>query len=123
MSEELKPCPFCGCTTLSIYAWDIQPDDFHSAHVSCCDCEARGPEANTADGWLPSKDEAKEEATILWNRRAAQTEIRSQALEEAAKICEDTEVEVINSRFHGYDDGAATLAKAAKAIRAAKESK
>ncbi|MDN4061182.1 Lar family restriction alleviation protein [Massilia sp. YIM B02769] len=69
MSEELKPCPFCGSKNLSTSAYDVQPDNFHNAYVTCGDCEAQGAQAFTLDGWLSSKDEAISEAATAWNRR------------------------------------------------------
>lgn len=51
MSEELKPCPFCG--GMNIHIWDIS-----TPWVSCNDCLA-----NTACALT------KEEAIRIWNRR------------------------------------------------------
>jgi len=56
MSEELKPCPFCGSTNLgflSLFAWEVQ----------CNLCLAEGPKADT-----------REEAIAAWNRRANEGE-------------------------------------------------
>jgi len=68
---KLLPCPFCGGTDLSIETNSVQPDDFHDAWVNCGECNADGRHAMTLEGWLPSKAEAKEEAVVAWNRRAA----------------------------------------------------
>jgi hypothetical protein len=35
MSEELKPCPFCGSTDVEVWPVD--------EYVKCNDCEAEGP--------------------------------------------------------------------------------
>lgn len=56
MSEELKPCPFCGGKNMRI--WNTS-----TPWVSCDDCLA-----NTAYG------ETKEEAIEQWNRRANKLE-------------------------------------------------
>ena len=56
MSEELKPCPFCGGKNMRI--WNTS-----RPWVSCDDCLA-----NTAYG------ETKEEAIEQWNRRANKLE-------------------------------------------------
>lgn len=56
MSEELKPCPFCGGKNMRI--WNTS-----TPRVSCDDCLA-----NTAYG------ETKEEAIEQWNRRADKLE-------------------------------------------------
>lgn len=52
MSEELKPCPFCGGKNMRI--WNTS-----RSWVSCDDCLA-----NTAYGTT------KEESIKIWNRRA-----------------------------------------------------
>ena len=67
---DLLPCPFCGSDNLSIDTNSVQPDNFHDAWVVCGECEAQGRHAMTLEGWLSSKDEAKAEAVIAWNRRA-----------------------------------------------------
>lgn len=57
MSEELKPCPFCGCAA----DWSVQIGDYFG---ECSECGARGP--------VPYGGAAKamkEEAIRLWNTR------------------------------------------------------
>lgn len=66
-SDEPMPCPFCKCDQVSIDAYSVQPDNFHSAYAECADCGACGPNALTVDGWLPSKEEAVAEAIKAWN--------------------------------------------------------
>jgi Lar family restriction alleviation protein len=70
LNEQLLPCPFCGGADHHIETMSVQPDDFHDAHVECGTCEAHGRRAYSLEGWLSSKDEAKAEAVIAWNRRA-----------------------------------------------------
>ncbi len=71
MSEELKPCPFCGGTDLDV--------DFEGGFVSCNSCDTYGP--NVDNEWTPERglidedddDEAKQiraKAVELWNNRA-----------------------------------------------------
>lgn len=52
MSEELKPCPFCGS---SASLWN----DIRTHFISCGGCSARGGSYGTT-----------EEAIDAWNRRA-----------------------------------------------------
>jgi Lar family restriction alleviation protein len=91
MSDELKPCPFCGSTNLSIETNSVQPDDFHDGHVVCDDCDASGRHAMTLEGWLSSKAEAKEEAIEAWNRRTAHVSapLDTQALPPLAYMTKD----------------------------------
>ena len=87
--DELKPCPFCGCTKLKIeyksqYAGRNGLDcrvELHTYSVRCNVCHARGGSSGGRvinDPWthcvpLPdwaTTDEAlKERATEAWNRR------------------------------------------------------
>jgi len=66
MSEELKPCPFCGKTP--------RPDDYYTdgagkwGGIQCC---IYGPDVRTHyEDWPAWKDRAIEE----WNTRAADQE-------------------------------------------------
>ncbi len=67
---DLDNCPFCGSTSLHIETNSVQPDDYHDAWVHCDECDADGRHAMTLEGWLSSKEEAKQEAAVAWNRRA-----------------------------------------------------
>ena len=53
MSEDLKPCPFCGSTDLHMQDVD--------RFLQCYNCDATGP-------WHIDQTEA--EAVAAWNRRA-----------------------------------------------------
>lgn len=89
MATELKPCPFCGGTTLKIegqckttsYSKNRGLDEFRCS-VRCNKCHARG---GTASGYtrnafyalneigkelLKHPDQIKEKAIEAWNRRA-----------------------------------------------------
>ncbi len=65
MSEELKPCPFCG-TSDSF----VERADFSSAYVFCNHCSAKGPtECQESDEEeIPGADAAAR----AWNKRASQ---------------------------------------------------
>jgi Lar family restriction alleviation protein len=57
--DELKPCPFCGCTDIRFVP---------SGWMRCAGCMTRGPTDDT--DWPNDKAEsAKKEAIRLWNRR------------------------------------------------------
>ncbi|MDE9446874.1 Lar family restriction alleviation protein [Xenorhabdus bovienii] len=58
MTDKFKPCPFCNsvCTEMNSHSDDIW------FFVQCTDCNADGPEEDTAAN-----------AEIAWNRRAENT--------------------------------------------------
>jgi Lar family restriction alleviation protein len=58
---NLKPCPFCGCTSLWLHI-----DNWNCAVVECDNCDAVGPIARPSS--LPD-DEKLAEAARLWNQR------------------------------------------------------
>lgn len=55
MSEELKPCPFCGGEKMTDCG----------RRFYCVNCRAMGPE--------PPTQEADKESVDAWNRRANET--------------------------------------------------
>jgi Lar family restriction alleviation protein len=57
MSEELKPCPFCGGDAQVTYFWQS-----YSHMIVCEDCGNKTPPQHT-----------KDEAVAAWNRRASDT--------------------------------------------------
>jgi Lar family restriction alleviation protein len=62
----LLPCPFCGGNNLHVGLDDI---DGWMAHVACRDCDdMAGPISRYK---YADKDEAVEDASTLWNRRAS----------------------------------------------------
>ena len=75
MSEyELKPCPFCGSTSLKIeskHNGQWSGTGTHSATVRCNKCHARGSTASSKAGKkiYSASEEAKSKAVELWNRR------------------------------------------------------
>ena len=74
MSTDLKPCPFCGGSNITLATYDVQPDNYHAGHAYCNDCGMEGPSSLSLpepDGhWMPDADSAKEEGAKAWNRRS-----------------------------------------------------
>lgn len=75
MTEEIKPCSFCGNTSLKVESkhngkWS--DTGTHSATVRCNKCHARGGAASSKAGKnvYTASEEAKSKAVELWNRRA-----------------------------------------------------
>ena len=52
MSEEIKPCPFCGSEDVEVFP------NYGHYFAACCDCGSEGP-----------NKERKEEAIRKWNQR------------------------------------------------------
>lgn len=69
MTDELKPCPFCGCPDVKVYA--RQEDDM-VARVYCMNCDAHGKAFILILDGLDTEaiDIAKEAAIKAWNTRA-----------------------------------------------------
>lgn len=75
MSErELKPCPFCGSTSLKVESkhngkWS--DTGTHSVTVRCNKCHARGGTASSkaSKSVYTASEEAKNKAVELWNGR------------------------------------------------------
>lgn len=65
MSEELKPCPFCGGNMIVVDSGEICCPVEYEASTRCSDCDTQGPVAYRHD----SVNEAIAEATTLWNTR------------------------------------------------------
>lgn len=66
MSEELKPCPFCGGK--AIY-YDLgSPDEFVDWGVKCIECCITVICPGEEPGCIATKDEAIK----AWNRRASE---------------------------------------------------
>lgn len=70
MSEELKPCPFCGGTDIAISVDENQGNKWGSA--VCYSCSAVGPEVRTGYETYPEAS-WRAEAAAEWNRRASPT--------------------------------------------------
>ena len=72
MSDDLKPCPFCGYDKIQITADENQ--GYKWGRAVCICCNAVGPEVRTGydkSFEAPWRAEAKAE----WNRRASDAEI------------------------------------------------
>ena len=66
MSEELKPCPFCGSKDIKFAVFDAK-DGGAIACMMCKICEACGPTVDTR----PTEGEAEyNDAISAWNRRS-----------------------------------------------------
>lgn len=64
--SELKPCPFCGSSQLSVQVNDRSPNLFPFAdHVLCLHCLA----SVGSHGFEQTEKEAKAKAIMAWNRR------------------------------------------------------
>lgn len=72
MTAELKPCPFCGCTTITQHMT-------HGIVFHACDwCGAEGPAEQTDDDQLPTG----------WNDRADLIPAAALAVPEVAALVE-----------------------------------
>lgn len=103
MSEELKPCPFCGC--------EADFDEDSGDGVTCAKTEGScGFYFNNDGGWT------RKEVAALWNRRAAPEPAQSDR-ERASKIVtdnpllfrgqeHDVTVDLIASEFAAVRDAA-----------------
>lgn len=58
MSEELKPCPFCGSKEVYRGTFALGPNMPWNFNIKCMDCFAEGPICDT-----------EQEAISAWNRR------------------------------------------------------
>jgi Lar family restriction alleviation protein len=86
MTEELKPCPFCGSTRVSLSVSKF------SSVVACNECQSEGPNIH---------DES--EAVGKWNRRAApsQPEGAPAPLKDGQVAALVNELRDIALKFHG----------------------
>lgn len=69
--SELLPCPFCGGGA------DFRGELTHRYQIECVNCSVRGASYVYSHA-----------AVEAWNRRSALESVRSEALEEAAKVAE-----------------------------------
>ena len=75
MSEELKPCPFCGGVGVSVN----EGSTFRWRYATCDECGAQAPEVRIQTLGGGTRDEwetiAKADAIDEWNRRAQDAEL------------------------------------------------
>lgn len=64
MSEELKPCPFCGCHDRRV---NVRKMGAKGYKIICGKCGSAGPYVKIED--FANKMDAQEEAKEAWNRR------------------------------------------------------
>ena len=74
MNNILKPCPFCGSTSLKVeskHNGQWRGTGTHSATVRCNKCHARGSTASSKAGKhiYSASEEARNKAIELWNKR------------------------------------------------------
>lgn len=71
MSEELKPCPFCGG---EVVVKAVNKNYGLAIRCQCSKCNARTeeycPDTNKEDDTLENIEECKKRAIEAWNRRA-----------------------------------------------------
>lgn len=67
MSEELKRCPFCGCSNRKV---GIRRMGNGGYSVVCGNCGGKGPYVAIKD-WHDNKMVAQGQAIAGWNRRVA----------------------------------------------------
>lgn len=104
MSEELKPCPFCGA---SVTAQETDDGPVRPVSVICGECGASSDIHNTAD-----------EAIAAWNRRAPMTAPtpagEENVTENIAAFCDAC---AESSERHLFVDRAKAFRSAAQSIR------
>lgn len=78
MQNELKPCPFCGSTSLKIEIKNAGPWEWTgklNAVVRCHKCHARGGTAYVYEksSFDVAKEKVTQEVIAKWNMRANNT--------------------------------------------------
>lgn len=73
MTEELKPCPFCGCGNGNLYIVTIeQQHGFDTVGIFCNGCKQTVTlEENE---WEGDNEPSRRKAIEAWNRRAGESE-------------------------------------------------
>jgi Lar family restriction alleviation protein len=73
MSEELKPCPFCGGSNVELTEFAKLGSESRWHRVSCLDCEMFGPATQgcSLNYWgADTIEKVAQEAAVAWNTRA-----------------------------------------------------
>lgn len=119
MPNELKPCPFCGSTSLKIESKHHGTHYYsgtHSATVRCNKCHARGGTASckVEKGKYSADRETEQRAIEAWNRRADRAPTRckeckhykaySKPIEDFDGFCVARECETDETEFCSYGE-------------------
>ena len=89
MSEnELRPCPFCGCTDnfITVTSNPFSNDIYSTTH---CKCYATGPfiaENYLTGEKVPTRESMEDKATERWNTRPIEDDLRKRIAELESKI-------------------------------------
>ena len=89
MSEnELRPCPFCGCTDnfITVTSNPFSNDIYSTTH---CKCYATGPfiaENYLTGEKVPTRESMEDKATERWNTRPIEDDLRKRIAELEAEI-------------------------------------
>lgn len=78
MSEELKPCPFCGGDPITEFACTPDGDGAYFVHCQHEDCPA----------WPNTQGDTEAEAIAAWNHRQSATTEALVAMEQAREVLE-----------------------------------
>lgn len=62
MTDELKPCPFCGNIDTLDFQWGCKDREGTPINVHCGVCGTSGP-------WIYSEPDTEYKAVELWNKR------------------------------------------------------
>lgn len=104
MSEELKPCPFCGARAVAQGIWGDR-----RMSVRCMACDASGPSTDTVPEVCIEPHRFVQAAIAAWNTRAPAPEM-AEALEGLLAVADMT---TFSDQYPGECEAArAALAKA-----------
>ena len=67
MSEELKPCPFCGCGVGNLYIVTIKQRGFDTVGIFCNGCKQTV--ILEENEWEGDNDQSRKKAIEAWNMR------------------------------------------------------
>ena len=103
MSEnELRPCPFCGCTDnfITVTSNPFSNDMYSTTH---CKCYATGPfiaENYLTGEKVPTRESMEDKATERWNTRPIEDDLRKRIAELEA----ESERFTVHSGIERQDD-------------------
>lgn len=76
MSDELKPCPFCGSDKVLVIGMADKPLDCYRWHVECQECHCTGRHFHRDEG------ARREMAVAAWNRRVPGVGVPAEAIQQ-----------------------------------------